>query len=111
MSSLVSSITAGVYAEAAPKKAPAPAVSNGHRFTSNLFAGVAVVSALAAIVAAAIIFVPAVAAVAAPVTGFLASKFGALFAAYSIPAWAVPASFGALAALSAVISKVSRPSV
>lgn len=109
MSSLVSSITAGVYAEAAAKKAPASQVAkNGHKFASNVFAGVAVVSAIAAAVAAAIIFVPAVAAIAAPVTGFLASKFGCAIAAYNLPAWTVPASFGAIAALSAAISKVVR---
>lgn len=109
MSSLVSSITTALNVEVAAKKGPAAqAQKNGHKFTSNVFAGVAVVSVIAAAVAAAIIFVPAVAAIAAPVTGFFASKFGATFAAYNIPAWAVPASFGAVAAISAAIAKVAR---
>ena len=109
MTSLVSSLSASIQVENAPKKAAG--ASNGHRFTSNLFAGVAAVSALAAIAAAAVLFIPAVAAVAAPVTGFLAAKLGGFFAAYSIPTWAVPAGLGVVAAASAVVSRALRPSV
>lgn len=84
-------------------------VSNGHRFASNLFSGVAVVSVVAAVVAAAILFVPVVTAFAAPVTGFLASKFGSLFAAYSIPHWLIPVTFAGIAAVSGIVSSALKP--